>query len=419
MKLIFESLQNLLLHKVRSFLAMLGIIFGVASVICMLSISEVARHDVISRIERMGLNNVILDSVKPEAVRKKEQEDSQQSWYASYGITRKDLDILDESLPVIREILPMRILLKDVVSGFQKTDVAVVATRPSYPEVMEHPVQRGRFITPVDEARGSPVCVLGHDAAKGLFPLSSPLGQILKIEGLPFKVVGVMDRKGQTGSHCVLSNPDNTAYISFDTSFARFGELQMRQGQGSSEATRLEMNRAVLSVTDAALLSRVAQAARNLMEKQHKQSDVEVSIPYALLQERRQAEQVFLWVMGSLTAIALLVGGIGIMNIMLANVAERRQEVGLRRALGATRGDIVRLFITESVLLCILGGVLGLAGGVGLAYAVGVMAEWTVYFEPLAFILGFGVSVAVGLLFGTLPSMQAAKLDPVLALRTE
>ncbi len=419
LSLLIEALQNLLLHKARSTLAVLGIIFGVASVICMLSISEVARKDVISRIERMGLNNIIIDSVKPEAVRQKEKTSSNSSWFSSFGVTREDLKILGETLPAIEKIVPMRILLKDVTAGLRKTDIAVVATSPDYPDIMEHPVRRGRFIVPVDEARGYPVCVLGYDAAKELFPLNDPIGKILKVEGLPFEVAGVMQRKGQTGSHSVLSNPDNTAYISFETSFARFGELQVRRGEGSSEATKMEMNRAVLRVRDSSFLAPVAQAAQNLMEKRHSQKDVVVSIPYSLLKEHKQSENIFMWVMGSLAAISLLVGGIGIMNIMLANVAERRQEIGLRRALGATQGDIVRLFICESILLCGIGGVLGLAGGVALANTVGALAQWVVYFKPIAFPLGFGVALFSGLLFGTLPALQAAKLDPVLALRAE
>src|SRR5262245_13245737 len=307
MKMLLEALRNLLLHKTRSLLAGLGIIFGVASVICMVSISEVARRDVISRIERLGLRNVILDSVKPDEVRQKEKASTQQSWYSSYGITRAELQTLRTSLPAIEAIVPLRVLLKDVTSGLQKTDVAVVATTPEYPEVMEHPLERGRFIVAADQARGFPSCVLGSEAAKKLFPLTDPIGRTVKIEGNPFEVVGVMTRKGQTGSHTVLSNPDNTAYISFDTSFARFGDLQIRQGQGTSEATKLEINRAVLRVQDTSDLTPVARAATHLVRMRHAQTDVEVSIPHALLEEHRRAESIFRWVMGSLAAISLLV----------------------------------------------------------------------------------------------------------------
>src|SRR5262245_24919186 len=160
MKLLGEALQNLLLHKTRSLLAGLGIIFGVASVICMVSISEVARRDVISRIERLGLRNVIVDSVKPDDLRQKEKASRQQSWYSSYGVTRADLQILRASVPAIETIVPMRLLLKEVTSGLQKTDVGVVATTPDYPSVMEHPLQRGRFLVAADQASGFPACVL-------------------------------------------------------------------------------------------------------------------------------------------------------------------------------------------------------------------------------------------------------------------
>jgi putative ABC transport system permease protein len=195
--------------------------------------------------------------------------------------------------------------------------------------------------------------------------------------------------------------------------------MQIRQTSGTSEVTELEVNRAVLEVPDAELLQPVAQAARHLLDQRHKQKDVSVTIPYALLQEHRQAEHIFLWVMGSLAAISLLVGGIGIMNIMLANMAERRQEIGLRRALGANRGDIVRLFVGESTVLSFAGGVLGLGVGAGLAVLIGSLAQWTVAFQTWSFPLALGVSVLTGLLFGTLPAIKAARMDPVLALRAE
>jgi putative ABC transport system permease protein len=228
-----------------------------------------------------------------------------------------------------------------------------------------------------------------------------------------------MDRKGQTGSAGVLSNPDNTAWIPFQSSFARFGRLQVRQGKGTSEAVEVEVNRAVVRVSEGVDLHTVASAARRLAREKHRNADVVVTIPYQLLKEHQQAERIFRWVMGSLAAISLLVGGIGIMNIMLANMAERRQEVGLRRALGATQGDIVRLFLSESAVICLLGGVLGVGLGVGLAVLIGQLAQWTVALQPLSFPLGVLVSLATGILFGTFPALKAARLDPMLALRVE
>lgn len=419
LELIFEAIGNLLLHKTRSLLAALGIIFGVASVICMLSISEVARQDVADRIERMGLNNVILDSVKPEAVRGSERAENQNSWIASFGITRKDLKVLGHNLPQILNVVPMRMLLHGVTANQQTAEITVVATDESYVDVMQHKVAAGRFFSAVDEANLRPVCVLGSATAKKLFPLSSPLGKAIRIGGNYFNVIGVMEQKGQLGSGGKLSDPDNSAFIPLDTSFARFGKFQYRRSGSVQEATRMEVDRAILQVAGPQSLQPVAQAATNMLSRLHRQDDVSVTIPHSLLAEQQRAEQIFRWVMGSLAAISLLVGGIGIMNIMLANVAERRREIGLRRALGATRADIVSLFVSESLLLCLLGGALGVAVGIGLARLIGSLAEWTVVFQPWAIPLGIIVAVIVGVLFGTIPAIRAAQEDPVLALRSE
>lgn len=195
--------------------------------------------------------------------------------------------------------------------------------------------------------------------------------------------------------------------------------MQVRRGQGSQEVTETEVNRAVLRVKQSEQLLPVAQIAENLLEKRHDQDDVAVTVPFELLAEHKKAERIFRWVMASLAAISLLVGGVGIMNIMLANMAERRQEIGLRRALGATRGDIVKLFVAESVLLCLVGGVFGAGAGVLLAQLVGEFAEWSVVFQPLSFPLAILVAAVTGLIFGTAPAIRAARVDPVLALRVE
>ena len=420
-----EATTNLFLHRGRTFLAALGIIFGVASVICMLSISEVARRDVIGRIERLGVRNVIIDSVKPERVRSREKQRSEESWLAHYGLTIKELDLLREAVgprsekPALDALVPMRILFGEVRTGSRTHDVDVVATTAEYPGVMAHEVREGRFLAPVDESTSAAVCVLGSGAARALFPLTSAIGQSILVGGVPFKVIGVMAPKGQTGSTGVLSNPDRAAWIPFETSFARFGRTQVRQGSGVSEATTVEINRAILRVADGMPLNSIAALVRSLMKNRHRDEDLAITIPSALLKERRQAEDVFRWVMASLAAISLLVGGVGIMNIMLANMAERRQEVGLRRAIGATRGDIVRLFVSEATVLCVFGSVVGVGLGAALAHLVGQLAQWTVAFEPMAFPLGVSVGVATGLLFGTLPAIKAARLDPVMALRVE
>ncbi len=418
-RLIVEAVFNLFLHKGRSLLAALGIIFGVASVICMLSISEVARQDVVRRIERLGLNNVILDSVKPEQIRGQEQSGNESSWVAQYGITKKDLSILGTSVDAIRDVVPMRILLHGVSANQKSADVTVVGTKEDYVEVMGHTVSTGRFFSCVDEANLRPVCVLGFSTAKKLFPLKSPIGDVVKIGPNIFNVIGVMERKGQTGTGGKFSDPDNSAFVPFDTTFARFGGFQYRRSGNVQEITSVEVDRAILRVNGPGVLKPVSNLAANMLNRLHRQNDVVVTIPFTLLKERQQSERIFQWVMGSLAAISLLVGGIGIMNIMLANVAERRSEIGLRRALGATKSNIVSLFLSESLVLCIFGGALGVSTGLALAQIVGSLAQWTVVFHPWSIPLGILVSLLVGLVFGTLPAFHAANEDPVLALRSE
>ena len=416
---IAEALSNLLLHKTRSLLAALGIIFGVASVICMLSISEVARQDVVQRIERLGLNNVILDSVKPEIVRGKEKSENQSSWVAQYGITKRDLKILSDSVHEIREVVPMRIMLHGVSANQNSADVTVVGTKENYPQVMQHSVADGRFFNPVDEYNLRPVCVLGYSTARQLFPLTSPIDRVVKIGGNFFNVIGVMDRKGQTGTGGKFSDPDNSAFIPFDTTFARFGGFQYRRTGNVQEITNVEVDRAIVQVVHSDALKPVSNLATNMLNRLHRQADVQVTIPHSLLRERKQSERIFRWVMGSLAAISLLVGGIGIMNIMLANVAERRSEIGLRRALGARKSNIASLFMSESLMLCMLGGAIGVLVGLGLAKLVGSLAQWNVVYHSWSIPLGIAVSMLVGLVFGTLPAIRAAGEDPVMALRSE
>jgi putative ABC transport system permease protein len=420
-----EAKSNLFLHKGRSLLAALGIIFGVGSVICMVSISEVARRDTIDRIERLGLRNIVLDSVPPGSVRARQRRQTEQSWRAEYGILQKDLHLLATTLgegcdhPAIEAIAPMKLVRQDVVSGGRLTDVGVIATTAELGALLELTTERGRFLNRVDSATLARVCVVGGDAARDLFPLANPLGQVLEIGGVHFTVVGILEPKGRIGTSGGLSNPDNTVWIPYDTAGARFGFADIRQGNAAMEEVTVEVDRAIVRVAAGFALDPIRKVIEHLVETQHPAPDVTLTIPHLLMREQRQAERIFRWVMGSLGAISLLVGGVGIMNIMLANMAERRQEIGLRRALGATRSDIVKLFVSESVLLCLVGGVFGAGAGVLLAKLVGELAEWTVVFQPLSFPLAIIVSALTGLLFGTAPAIRAARVDPVLALRVE
>ncbi len=420
--LMFEAISNLMLHKTRSLLAALGIIFGVASVICMLSISEVARQDVVKRIQRMGVNNLILDTIEPEEVRANQRarmnsNSNEETKAFKYGITRQDLKTLAKNVDAIETIVPIATKGVDVSSNLKTANSNVLGTTPEYCSVMSHAVRDGRFITKVDEKNLAMICVLGHKTARDIFPLVNPINQVVKLDGQYFTVVGVMEQKGETGTAGKTSDPDKSVFIPYETAFTRFG-----LGAGPSiffAGENVEVNRAVLRLKDTEMLKPVSQIASNMLDRLHRSDDFSVTVPHSLLNEQKKSEKIFRWVMGSLAAISLLVGGIGIMNIMLANTTERKSEIGLRRALGAKRSDIVSLFVSESLLLCILGGAIGVAVGFGLAQLIGSLAEWTVIYHTWSIPLGIVVSAIVGLIFGTIPALRAAQQDPVLALRSE
>jgi putative ABC transport system permease protein len=420
--LLVEAIGNLMLHKTRSLLAALGIIFGVASVICMLSISEVARQDVVNRIQRMGVNNLILDTIEPEEVRANQRarmnsNSNEETKAFKYGITRQDLKTLAKNVEAIDTIVPIATKGVDVSSNLKTANSNILGTTPDYCDVMSHPVRDGRFITAVDEKNMAMVCVLGYKTARDIFPLVNPIDQVVKLDGKYFTVVGVMEQKGETGTAGKTSDPDKSVFIPYETAFVRFG-LGAGPSVFSSDET-VEVNRAVLRISDTEMLKPVSQIATNMLDRLHRSDDFSVTVPHSLLNEQKKSEKIFRWVMGSLAAISLLVGGIGIMNIMLANTTERKSEIGLRRALGAKRSDIVSLFVSESLLLCIFGGVVGVVVGFGLAQLIGSLAQWTVIYHSWSIPLGIVVSAIVGLVFGTIPAFRAAQQDPVLALRSE
>lgn len=421
--LIFEAIGNLTLHKTRSLLAALGIIFGVASVICMLSISEVARRDVVQRIQRLGVNNLILDTVEPEEARANRrarmnaQNSNEEYKVFKYGITRQDLDTLTKNVEAISEVVPIANKSVDVASSKFTVNSTVVATNPAYCDVMNHQVRSGRFVNDVDQKNLAMVCVLGHQTARDIFPLANPIGKVVKMDGKYFTVVGVMQQKGETGTAGKTSDPDKSIYLPYETAYTRFG-----LGDDPSIfmlEQPIEINRAVLKIDDTQMLKPVSDIASNMLGRLHRSEDYSITVPHALLNEQEKSEKIFRWVMGSLAAISLLVGGIGIMNIMLANTTERKSEIGLRRALGAKKSDVVTLFMSESLMLCILGGGIGVIVGFGLAQLVGRLAEWTVVYHSWSVPLGIIVSAIVGLIFGTIPALRAAQQDPVQALRSE
>ncbi len=339
------GVRNLLLHKLRSFLTMLGTILGVGSVIAMLAIGEGSKRKAVEQIRQLGATNVIIRSVKPEADNEAEDTSSggasqqQQSRVLEYGLKYRDLERLRDTLPTVTHSLPISLLRKDAQHGRRRiSNARILGTTPTILKVKNLDLHRGRFLTDTDLTKTANVCVLAAGAAQRLFGYEDPLGKDLLVGSNAYRSWEYCDaqssgaeRPGGVGQ----TNFNNDIYIPLTAARRRFGELQMIVRAGSMEFERTQLSEITLTVEDEAMVSQTAAMARAILSKTHlRDNDYEIQVPLELLRQAEQEKRIWNLVLGSIAGIALLVGGIGIMNIMLATVTERTREIGIRRALG-------------------------------------------------------------------------------------
>jgi putative ABC transport system permease protein len=405
----FRSAQESLAgHKLRSALTMLGMIFGVGAVIAMLSIGAGAERQAMEMIERMGLRNVLvrareLDREELEEVRKK-----------SLGVSDRDARAIVDGVPGVELVAP-RVAVKTykvMAAGANAEEVKVFGVSHRQPELGLLAVARGRFLDPLDERHYAQVCVIGPRVARDLFGYSDPLGRDLKINDVWFEVVGVLADSGTATSFegVEVGRTANEVYIPVSTATRKFDR----------DPLEAPLDEIVIRLGGAASPRTSAASVRLLLERLHAGAeDFELVIPEALLEQSRRTQRLFKIVMGCIAGISLLVGGIGIMNIMLATVLERTREIGVRRATGARRADIRRQFVIEAFSISALGGLAGVVMGVAIARGVAAWAGWPTVVTPGSILLSTSVSVAVGLASGLYPAVRAAELDPIEALRHE
>ena len=416
------GIKSLLLHKLRSMLTMLGIIFGVCSVIAMLAIGEGASYEAQEAIKKLGSDNIILRSVKPP-------EDSKQSGGSrgsaiDYGLTYKDGARIQSTIPGVVRVLPVRIIRENVRFGPNNLPCQVIGTAPFYTEIVGLDILRGRFLAEMDETTSANVCVLTVALAQRLFPYQDPLEQSVRIDAFYYRVVGLVREKNlpeqRTQSGKVEGETlDNNVYIPLSTSRTRFGEVLIRRSAGSYEVEKIELHQLTVQMRDSASVETADPQIKTLLGHFHSKVDYESIVPLALLREAEQIKRRFNIVLGSIAAISLLVGGIGIMNIMLATVTERTREIGVRRALGAKRRDITMQFLVETLVLSVGGGLIGVMIGLAVPSMVTHFTQMKTIITPWSVLLAFGISGAVGIIFGLYPAKAAAKLDPIDALRHE
>ena len=416
------GVRSLWLHSLRSLLTVLGIVFGVCSVIAMLAIGEGASFEAQEQIKNLGSQNIILRSIKPPEEQKVSEKGSQ-SRILEYGLTYLDVKRIRSTIPGITVVLPARHIAEEIRNISRRLDGEVVGTVPWYPEMRNHAVASGRFFTDAEMENQSSVCVLSAESVPVLFPLEDPLGRHVRVGAEYYRVVGVMEARGaepQSDQHQgVPKSSRPRMFIPLETAKLRYGEVLVRRRPGSFEAERVQLHEVTVKIESLESVTGVADALKELLERNHKKQDYEIVVPLELLKRAERTKQIFNIVLGSIAAISLLVGGIGIMNIMLASVTERTREIGIRRALGARREDIVTQFLVETVLLAGAGGVLGVVLGVTIPFVVSHTAGMKTIITFWSPAVAFGISALVGVVFGIYPAVRAAKMDPVEALRHE
>ncbi|NUO82984.1 ABC transporter permease [candidate division KSB1 bacterium] len=402
------GIKSIWVHKLRSLLTTLGVIFGVAAVISMLSIGEGAKRAAIEQIKLLGTNNIRVNYLKLTGEQAEEAEKK-----LAMGLTYHDGQLIRANLPTVKGVTPVHFVEIEVLFGNKESSGRVIGTDEAYEWVTNFHPKEGRFITLLDVREAKRICVIGDEVRAELFGYRNPIGRRIKIGDTWFTVVGVMEAKTvKEGKASVikLRNINKDIYIPITTALKRFTD-EDRPNAIEEIAIQVQSEEHVLPTSE---------VVKRLLARTHNGvNDYEIIIPAELLAQSQKTQRVFNIVMGSIAAISLLVGGIGIMNIMLASVTERTKEIGTRRALGATERDIMGQFLNETVLISITGGTIGILLGVIMAKLINLYAGWDTVIALYSVMLSFGISALVGIVFGLYPARKAAKMDPIAALRFE
>jgi putative ABC transport system permease protein len=406
-----QAFGNLRAQKTRTLLTALGIVFGVGSVIGMLAIGSGAKEESLRFIEQLGVRNILVDSRAATS-----NEEFQQRRRASPGLSERDVRILQaniesvETMSARRTMHPARVLPKP-----SRDMPELYGVRPSYVLIHSLRLAEGKFFDEADDAASVTVCVLGESAKVSLLGYGPAVGKVVKVNDAWLEVVGVLHEQlmaGSTNTGSSMLDINNIIYIPLNTMQYRFWD----QGSGmKDDLDGIELR--LRADADSVEVSKVVTAVLN--STHHNTQDFSVTIPAALLAQQQRTQTIFTYVMVAIAAISLLVGGIGIMNIVLATVLERTREIGIRRAVGAKRFDIVRQFLTESILISVGGGLLGIGFGFFLAWLIARTAEWKTIVTSSSVVIAFGVSFIVGVVFGIYPAMKASRINPIDALRYE
>lgn len=403
------AVSGLIEHKFRSFLTMLGIIFGVASVIAMLSIGEGAKRVAIAKYQDLGVNNII---IRDKDLSDNELEETRAKF--SQGLSVFDANVIKEIIPGVVDVAPQAEKSSEVKYTDKSAKSTVIGITPSFIKILNYEAEKGTFINDDHYNRNLKVCVLGAGIVKTLFQNQDPIGKLVKIDDQWLEVVGVMKTKAlftETVGELASRDLNNDVYVPLTTFLKRF-ELEKRLGS--------EIKQITVKVSSSEKLMETANLVRNIINRHHyNNDDFSIVIPYELLKQEEKERRIYNFLLGAIAAISLIVGGIGIMNIMLATVMERTREIGIRRAIGARKSDIMSQFVTEAVALSITGGIIGVVLGVTLSLTISLFTDVNTFIRLYSVFVAFGFSVIVGVSFGYLPAKNAANLKPIESIRYE
>jgi len=434
-------------NKIRSLLTGLGIIFGVAAVIAMLAIGRGAQQELLEQIKLVGVNNIV---IKPVLEQKEEKIDEQsgkkEKKKFTPGLTVRDLKSIQEVIPVVSKTSPEILLETYVIRNGYRRSAKLVGVEPSYFEIFNFKIRKGQMFNEGQLKIGAPVCIVGQGIKSRFFPTEEALGKTIKVGPHWLTIVGVLEERTVSQSsisklgirdynmdvyaplQTILIRYENRDLITAEAlrlaSMRSNGMIRM-DGAGNSEDAEAgknyhQLDKLVIQVHETSSLQPVADVLQRMLKRRHYDVvDFEIEIPELLLKQQQRTNDIFNYILGAIAGISLLVGGIGIMNIMLASVLERIKEIGLRMALGAEKKDIVQQFLFEAMMISVTGGVIGVALGASMAYVISRIANIPTIISLASIGLSFGVAASVGLIFGIAPARKAATQDPITSLRYE